>query len=168
MLYTKTWTKDGAIDLKCIRQRGGRLVLATGVFDLLHPGHVATLQQARKLGDFLLVGLNSDRSVRQLKGPQRPIVTEQGRMAVVVALACVDAVCLFDDVTVAALLREVRPEVWVKGGDYTLETLVAAERVAAEAVGTQIVLLPRVAGWSTTQLVQAAATAVASPEAALT
>jgi D-beta-D-heptose 7-phosphate kinase/D-beta-D-heptose 1-phosphate adenosyltransferase len=131
------------------------IVVATGgCFDLLHPGHIQTLQSARALGDRLVVCLNSDRSVRRLKGPTRPIVPESDRAAILSALGCVDAVVVFDEDTPAAVLRELRPDVWVKGGDYAIADLPEAE-VLAEW-GGRAVVLPFVEGRSTTRLIEEA------------
>lgn len=102
------------------REAGARIVLTNGVFDLLHVGHVRYLQQASALGDVLVVGLNSDASTRRLKGPQRPLVPEHERAEVVAALACVDAVTLFEEDTAEALVAELRPDIYAKGGDYAV------------------------------------------------
>src|ERR1043165_7376311 len=102
---------------------GKRLVFTNGCFDLLHVGHVRYLQAARKLGDALVVALNSDASVRALKGENRPINSEQDRAEVLAALDCVDFITIFPDERVTTLVREVRPQIYVKGGDYTVETL---------------------------------------------
>ena len=102
------------------REAGARIVLTNGVFDLLHVGHVRYLQQASALGDVLVVGLNSDASTRRLKGPQRPLVPEEERAEVLAALACVDAVTLFEEDTAEALVAELRPDVYAKGGDYAV------------------------------------------------
>jgi rfaE bifunctional protein nucleotidyltransferase chain/domain/rfaE bifunctional protein kinase chain/domain len=136
------------------RARGGTVVATGGCFDLLHPGHVETLRAARALGDCLVVCLNSDRSVRRLKGPSRPIVTEDDRAAVLSALECVDAVVAFDEDTPAEILRDLRPDVWVKGGDYAVADLPEAA-VLAEW-GGRAVVLPFVAGRSTTRLIEEA------------
>jgi rfaE bifunctional protein nucleotidyltransferase chain/domain len=131
-------------------------VVATGgCFDLLHAGHVATLEAARALGDCLVVCLNSDDSVRRLKGPTRPLVAEHDRARVLEALACVDAVVLFDEDEPSAALRRVRPDLWVSGGDYTGTPLPEAG-VLAEW-GGRAVVLPYLPGRSTTGLVRAAA-----------
>jgi rfaE bifunctional protein nucleotidyltransferase chain/domain len=137
-----------------VRARGGTVVATGGCFDLLHPGHIQTLHSARALGDCLVVCLNSDRSVRRLKGPTRPIVPSEDRAAVLSALGCVDAVVIFDEDTPAAVLRELRPHVWVKGGDYAVVDLPEAEVLAAW--GGRAVVLPFVEGRSTTRLIQEA------------
>jgi rfaE bifunctional protein nucleotidyltransferase chain/domain len=102
------------------REAGARIVLTNGVFDLLHVGHVRYLHQASTLGDVLVVGLNSDTSARRLKGPQRPLVSEDERAEVLAALACVDAVTLFEEDTAEALVAEVHPDIYAKGGDYAM------------------------------------------------
>ncbi|HZR99044.1 MAG TPA: D-glycero-beta-D-manno-heptose 1-phosphate adenylyltransferase [Chloroflexota bacterium] len=137
-----------------LRGRGGRLVLTNGCFDLLHVGHVRYLQAARRLGDFLVVGVNSDASVRQLKGPGRPIVTAAERAELVAALGCVDAVVIFDSATAEPLVAALRPEVYVKGADYTEATLPEARLV--RAYGGAVTLLPTVPGASTTALLERA------------
>ncbi|MGK8489676.1 D-glycero-beta-D-manno-heptose 1-phosphate adenylyltransferase [Nocardia asiatica] len=137
-----------------IKARGGRLVATGGCFDLLHPGHVALLRQARAMGDALVVCLNSDASVRRLKGPRRPIVTAEDRARLLTALASVDAVVEFDESTPSALLDRLRPDVWVKGGDYSGAHLPEAEVV--RGYGGEIALVPMVPGYSTSQLVAAA------------
>jgi rfaE bifunctional protein nucleotidyltransferase chain/domain/rfaE bifunctional protein kinase chain/domain len=137
-----------------VRGRGGTVVATGGCFDLLHPGHIQTLESARALGDCLVVCLNSDRSVRRLKGPARPIVGEDDRAAVLSALRCVDGIVVFDEDTPAAVLRELRPDVWVKGGDYAVVDLPEAE-VLAEW-GGRAVVLPFIEGRSTTRLIEEA------------
>jgi D-beta-D-heptose 7-phosphate kinase / D-beta-D-heptose 1-phosphate adenosyltransferase len=133
------------------RARGGTVVATGGCFDLLHAGHVAMLDAARGLGDCLVVCLNSDESVRRLKGSDRPLVPQEDRAAVLNALAAVDAVALFDEDTPEAVLDRLRPDVWVKGGDYSLDDLPEASVV--ERWGGQAVILPYVAGRSTTRLI---------------
>lgn len=143
---------SNAFDLAdSVRRRGGRLVAAGGCFDLLHPGHVALLRQARTLGDALVVCLNSDESVRRRKGPDRPVRTEAERAQMLAALECVDAVAVFGEDTPALLLDRLRPAVWVKGSDYDDTTMPEAETV--RRYGGEVVLVPRVAGHSTTRLV---------------
>jgi rfaE bifunctional protein nucleotidyltransferase chain/domain len=117
-------------------------------------GHVTYLEAARGLGDALLVGLNSDASVRELKGPERPVNPEADRAAVLAALASVDAVCIFPERSAAAFLARARPDVYVKGGDYSLETLNQEERRIVEAAGGVIRVLPVVPGRSTSDLLK--------------
>ncbi len=142
------------------RSRGGVVVATGGCFDLLHPGHVATLQSARQLGDCLIVCLNSDQSVRELKGPDRPLVTEDDRARLVAALSCVDAVAVFEESTPVALLTQLRPDIWVKGGDYYLDDPdsqpVLPEATLIRSWGGQSVVVPYLDGHSTTSLIQAA------------
>jgi rfaE bifunctional protein nucleotidyltransferase chain/domain/rfaE bifunctional protein kinase chain/domain len=135
-----------------VRAQGGTVVATGGCFDLLHAGHVATLRSARALGDCLLVCLNSDDSVRRLKGPERPLVSQADRIAVLEALDCVDVVVPFDERTPQALLARLRPDVFAKGGDYTLADL--PETATLAAWGGQAVVLPYLEGRSTTKLIK--------------
>ncbi len=135
-----------------LRARGRKLVATNGCFDLLHLGHVTYLEQARNLGDALLVGVNADATVRQLKGPGRPVNAEADRAAVLAALESVDTVCVFSELTATRFLSIARPDVYVKGGDYTLETMNQEERRVVEQAGGRIVLIPFVPGKSTTEL----------------
>ena len=134
------------------RAEGQRIVLTNGCFDVLHRGHTRYLNQAKQLGDILVVALNSDDSVRQLKGPERPINTVADRAAVIAALSCVDYVTVFDALTPVALIDELRPEIYAKGGDYTPEMLV--ETRAVERYGGTVAILDYVADLSTTAVVQ--------------
>ena len=134
--------------------RGARVVVTNGCFDLLHLGHVTYLEKARSLGDKLLVGVNGDASVRSLKGPNRPLNPEMDRALVLAALECVDAVTIFQEVEATLFLREAKPDVYVKGGDYTLATLNVDERQAVEENCGQIAIIPAVEGKSTTKLVR--------------
>jgi rfaE bifunctional protein nucleotidyltransferase chain/domain len=135
-------------------RRGKRVVATNGCFDLLHYGHVSYLQRAKRLGHLLVVGLNSDSSVRQLKGPQRPLVPQRQRAAVLAALVCVDAVVIFPQKRAHRFLGTVRPSVYVKGGDYKPSTLDARERAVLTAIGAKIRILPFVRGFSTTKLIE--------------
>jgi D-beta-D-heptose 7-phosphate kinase / D-beta-D-heptose 1-phosphate adenosyltransferase len=135
-----------------VRASGGTVVATGGCFDLLHAGHVATLRAARALGDCLVVCLNSDASVRRLKGPERPLVGLADRVAVLEALGCVDVVVPFDERTPEAVLRRLRPDVFAKGGDYALAEL--PEAALLESWGGQAVILPYLEGRSTTQLMK--------------
>jgi rfaE bifunctional protein nucleotidyltransferase chain/domain len=130
---------------------GECLVFTNGVFDLLHRGHVEYLEEARALGDRLVIGVNSDASVRRLKGPERPVVPEAERAEVLEALACVDRVAIFDDDTPERLIRELAPDVLVKGGDWALDAIVGREFV--EARGHSVATIPFREGLSTTALI---------------
>lgn len=134
------------------RPRSARVVFTNGCFDLLHPGHVRYLAEARALGDALVVGVNTDASVRRLaKAPDRPLVDEGARSLVVAGLESVDAVCLFDEDTPVELIRALVPDVLVKGGDYALDQVVGRDVV--EGAGGRVELIPFVEGYSTTALV---------------
>jgi rfaE bifunctional protein nucleotidyltransferase chain/domain len=141
-----------------VRAAGGTVVATGGCFDLLHAGHVRTLAAARRLGDCLIVCLNSDASVRRLKGPSRPLVAQDDRAAVLGALESVDAVVVFEEDTPAEVLRRLRPHVWVKGGDYEGVRLPEAD-VLAEWGGRALVL-PYLDGHSTTRLIKEASLSV--------
>lgn len=136
-----------------LRRRGGRLIATGGCFDLLHTGHIRLLHRARQLGDALVVLLNSDSSVRELKGPSRPVMAQADRARVLCALACVDAVVIFDETSPEQQLELLRPDVWVKGGDYAESDLPEAPIVRRH--GGDIVLLPTVAGYSSSKLIAA-------------
>ena len=131
-----------------------RIVFTNGVFDILHPGHLRYLQAARRHGDLLIVGVNSDASVRRNKGPARPINPEQERAEVLAALACVDAVSIFDDDTPADIIRRVEPDVLVKGADWPADQIVGRDTV--EARGGRVILEPVEPGYSTTALIERA------------
>jgi len=130
----------------------GRVVFTNGVFDLLHPGHVDVLVAARGLGDALIVGLNTDASVRRLKGPDRPVRSEAERAYVLAALEAVDAVVLFDEDTPLDLVIALEPDVIAKGGDYTVDTIVGAREVKAR--GGEAVVIPLTPGQSTTSIIE--------------
>ncbi len=159
-LRRKILTRDAAL-----RAHGpGRehtLVFTNGCFDILHRGHVEVLVRARELGDRLLVGLNSDASVRRLKGIGRPLQPEADRAACLAALECVDAVVAFEEETPTELIAALKPDIWVKGGDYRPEQLVELE--AVKAGGGRLVILPLVEGRSTTELLRKAARAASEP-----
>ena len=137
-----------------MRASGKRLVVTNGCFDLLHVGHVTYLETARHQGDALLIGLNGDASVRQLKGPERPVTPEDDRAAVLAALESVNGVCVFAEPTATRFLAAAQPDVYVKGGDYTLDTLNQDERRAVEQAGGRIVIIPFVPGKSTTAMLK--------------
>ncbi|MCS6815996.1 MAG: D-glycero-beta-D-manno-heptose 1-phosphate adenylyltransferase [Blastocatellia bacterium] len=126
-------------DVAAARARGQRIVLANGCFDLLHVGHIRYLQAARRLGDLLIVGVNSDAAVRVLKGEGRPVLSAAERAEIIAALACVDYVVIFDDVTVVPLLEALRPDVHAKGTDYTPETV--PEREVVLRYGGQVAIV---------------------------
>jgi D-beta-D-heptose 7-phosphate kinase/D-beta-D-heptose 1-phosphate adenosyltransferase len=154
----KIISQDELIQVTAREKRGGRRVVFTnGCFDLLHPGHVRCLAEARALGDVLVVAINSDRSVRGNKGPERPLVTEQDRAEVLAALASVDYVTIFDEPTPRELISRVLPSVLVKGADWALEQVAGREEV--EAAGGCVVSIPIAPGYSTTNLVQRIRTA---------
>lgn len=134
------------------KRNGQRLVFTNGCFDLLHPGHIQSLEQARELGDVLVVGLNSDASVRQLKGAGRPVLPERERAEILAALACVDAVVIFDDLTPRELIAKLLPDVLAKGGDWPGNQIVGREEV--EAAGGRVVSVPVVAGYSTSEILR--------------
>lgn len=136
--------------------KGKKLVLTNGCFDLLHAGHVRYLEQARACGDALIVAVNSDSSVRELKGPERPLNGERDRAEVLAALRCVDHVTIFTGKRVTEVIRALRPAVYAKGGDYTPETLDKGERAALEEAGVDIRILELVPGRSTTDILSRA------------
>lgn len=133
-----------------VRETGRRLVVTNGCFDLLHLGHVTYLEAARNQGDLLLVGVNADAAVKQLKGAGRPVNPEQDRALVLAALESVSAVTIFPEKTATRFLATAQPDIYVKGGDYTLETINQEERRVVEKAGGEILLLSLVKGHSTT------------------
>ena len=145
----KVFSRDAAVRWR--EAQSGRVVFTNGVFDLLHSGHVDVLREARARGDALVVGVNSDASVRRLKGPTRPVRSEGERVYVLAALECVDAVTVFDDDTPLELIELIRPDVIVKGGDYSIETIVGAQEVLAR--GGEVVVVPLTPGQSTTGII---------------
>ena len=140
-----------------LKREGKRVVFTNGCFDLLHPGHTRYLAEARKLGDALLVAVNSDRSVRVLKGPGRPVFPQNERAEILAALACVDYVTIFDELTPREIIARMLPQVLVKGGNWPADQIVGREEV--ETAGGKVVLIPVIAGYSTSSLVEAAAKA---------
>ena len=137
-----------------LRSGGKKIVATNGCFDLLHVGHVRYLQAARALGDLLVVGLNGDGSVRELKGAGRPITTQTDRGEILAALECVDLVTIFPEVRATKFLGAVRPSVYVKGGDYTSETLDDEERAILKEIEAAIRLIPFETGYSTSGLIE--------------
>jgi len=152
-LHSKALTLEEAI-LRFGREKrnGRRVVFTNGCFDLLHPGHIRGFEQARRLGDALIVGLNSDSSVRRLKGPTRPVIPEQERAEILSALEAVDAVIIFDDLTPREVIARLLPDVLVKGGDWAGDQIVGREEV--EAAGGRVVSIPFVPGYSTTTILK--------------
>jgi len=143
---------EAAAFIEAQRRLGRSIVFTNGVFDLLHPGHVRYLQAARALGDVLVVGVNSDRSVRANKGPGRPVIPEDERAEVVSSLVCVDAVAIFDDDTPAAIIARLQPDVLVKGADWAADAIVGRDTV--EARGGRVVRVPIEAGWSSSAIIE--------------
>lgn len=139
---------------EALRKRGQKLVVTNGCFDLLHLGHVTYLEAARNQGDALLIGVNSDDAVRELKGPTRPVNAEFDRAAVLASLQSTDGVCLFTEKRATRFLAHAQPDIYVKGGDYTLDTLDQEERRLVEQAGGRIVILPFVPGKSTTSMLE--------------
>ena len=142
--------EDAVAFAEAQRAAGHRIVFTNGVFDLLHPGHVRYLQQARTLGDVLIVAINADRSVRANKGPARPITPEQERAEILGALECVDAVTIFDEETPFEIIRALQPDVLVKGADWAHDAIVGRDIV--EARGGKVVRIPVEQGHSTTSI----------------
>jgi rfaE bifunctional protein nucleotidyltransferase chain/domain len=139
---------------KQLRASGKKLVATNGCFDLLHVGHVRYLQAARALGDLLAVGLNGDRSVRELKGKGRPIVAEHDRAEILAALQYVDLVTIFPEMRATQFIAASHPAIYVKGGDYTSETLNEEERALLKQIGAEIRFIPLEPGYSTSRLLE--------------
>jgi len=149
----KILTRDELlIERQRLRDSGRKLVFTNGVFDLLHVGHVRYLQQAHELGDTLLVAVNSDASVRELKGDTRPLMNESDRAEILASLAAVDYVTIFDHISPRSLIAELLPDVLVKGGDYSLDQIHGREEV--ETAGGRVVRLPFVDGASTSRIIE--------------
>ena len=136
-----------------LKSQNLKLVITNGCFDILHRGHVEYLMRARSLGDALLVLINSDRSVQELKGPDRPIIDEYNRAYMLCALESVDSAVIFDTRRCDDIFIELRPDIYVKGGDYTLETINPQEREALQSVKADIRFLPFIQGFSTTDII---------------
>ncbi|HOO45235.1 MAG TPA: D-glycero-beta-D-manno-heptose 1-phosphate adenylyltransferase [Deltaproteobacteria bacterium] len=135
-----------------LKERGMKIVFTNGCFDILHEGHVSYLDQARSLGDVLVVGLNSDESVTRLKGPGRPVNTQGSRAEVLAGLGCVDHICIFDEDTPHELIAQICPQVLVKGGDWKIEDIVGSDIVQSH--GGQVYSLPFLSGHSTTAMIK--------------
>jgi rfaE bifunctional protein nucleotidyltransferase chain/domain len=136
------------------RAAGEKMVMTNGCFDLLHVGHISYLQEAKKLGDKLWVLINSDESVRALKGPTRPIEREAERAYCLAALSCIDHIVIFHTPRIVEEIMSLKPDIYTKAGDYTIDTLHAGERAAFEAVGADIRFLPFLEGFSTTKMIK--------------
>jgi rfaE bifunctional protein nucleotidyltransferase chain/domain len=148
-----SWENLPAWRAECRKLRR-KLVVTNGCFDILHLGHITYLEAARQLGDALLIGVNSDAAVGELKGPGRPVNSQDDRASVLAALESVSGVCIFNGRCATEFLSVAEPDIYVKGGDYTLETMNQEERRAMEGAGGKIVLLPFVPGKSTTALLK--------------
>jgi rfaE bifunctional protein nucleotidyltransferase chain/domain len=135
-----------------VKAGGGRVVFTNGVFDLLHPGHVRYLRRARALGDALVVGINTDRSVRAIKGETRPVTPEGERAEILAALVCVDVVVLFDEETPYELIRRIQPDLLVKGADWSEASMIGRDIV--EARGGRVIRIPFETGYSTTSIIE--------------
>lgn len=148
----KIFTKEAlAMECNVWRATQKKIVFTNGCFDILHHGHLDLLARAAGLGNILIVGLNTDASVQRLKGPERPVTNEQDRAFQVASLLCTDAVCMFDEDTPAELIQLIRPDVLVKGGDYTINTIVGADFV--QSYGGSVSIIPFVQGYSTTGII---------------
>jgi rfaE bifunctional protein nucleotidyltransferase chain/domain len=144
--------EEGAALATKLREQGRRIVFTNGVFDILHPGHVRYLQHARSLGDALILGLNADASVRRNKGPERPINPQDERAEILEALACVDAVVLFEEDTPDRIIKAIQPDILVKGADWGENAIVGRDTV--EARGGKVVRVPIEEGHSTTEIIR--------------
>lgn len=153
-VQTKIFSSREVIARHCaaLRAAGRSVVFTNGCFDILHRGHLDYLSRAASLGNALIVGVNTDSSVRRLKGPLRPVNNEQDRLFALASLLVVDSVCLFDEDTPAELIEAIKPDVLAKGGDYTIDTIVGAREVQAR--GGRVEVIPFVEGYSTTSLIE--------------
>ncbi len=146
------WTRIQTIDkVRHWKESGEKIVFTNGCFDILHAGHIHLLKEAKNLGDRLLIGLNSDQSVQNLKGPDRPLNAEDARASVLESLSMVDGVTIFQEDTPHELVKEIIPHVLVKGGDYSIENVVGADTVRAS--GGKVVLIPILKGYSTSDII---------------
>jgi D-glycero-beta-D-manno-heptose 1-phosphate adenylyltransferase len=151
---TKIFTLPEAVSWReKLREAGRRLVVTNGCFDILHRGHAEYMHRSRALGDALLILINSDSSIREIKGPDRPIIDQYSRAYMLAALESIDGVVMFSTPQCNDLFIELKPDIYVKGGDYTLETLDATERAALQSVNAEIKFIPFIEGFSTTDIV---------------
>jgi D-glycero-beta-D-manno-heptose 1-phosphate adenylyltransferase len=155
MIFRLETIKDLQDELQKARARGQKIVFTNGCFDLLHVGHVRYLSEAKKLGDILIIGVNTDASVRRLKGPSRPIQSENDRAEILLGLKAVDKTVLFDDDTPEKIIKEIRPDILVKGGDWTVDKIVGAPFV--QSYGGKVCSLSFIDGKSTTKIIEKAA-----------
>jgi D-beta-D-heptose 7-phosphate kinase/D-beta-D-heptose 1-phosphate adenosyltransferase len=146
--------------VRALRSEGKRIVFTNGCYDVLHRGHIQTVEEAAAHGDFLIVAINGDESITALKGPGRPLQTEEDRAAVLAAVGCVGAVIVFSEPDVLGLIEAIKPECYVKGGDYTIDTIHQPERRLAERLGSKVVIVPPVPGCSTTNFLERVAKAL--------
>ncbi len=145
---------EAVVERTALREAGKTMVMTNGCFDLLHVGHLSYLQEAKQLGDELWVLINSDASVKALKGPDRPIETEAERAYCLAALSCIDRIVVFENPRLVDEIHQLEPDVYTKAGDYTIDTIHKGERAAFEAVGTDIQFLPFLEGFSTTKMIE--------------
>ena len=146
------WTRIQTIDkVRHWKESGEKIVFTNGCFDIIHAGHIHLLTEAKNLGDRLLIGLNSDQSVQNLKGPDRPLNAEDARASVLESISMVDGITIFQEDTPHELIKEIIPHVLVKGGDYSIENVVGAETVGA--TGGKVVLIPILKGYSTSDII---------------
>ena len=143
------------------KRNGKRVVFTNGCFDLLHPGHIHSLEAARALGDYLVVGINSDETVRILKGPDRPVMPQTERAEILASLECVDAVVIFDELSPQKVVAALLPDVLVKGSDWPGNQIVGREEV--EAAGGRVVLIDNLPGYSSTEILEKIRAGVAAP-----
>ena len=155
-LPNKKWlTMEQALEVRASERAAGQtMVMTNGCFDLLHVGHISYLQESKKLGDHLWILINSDESVRALKGPTRPIQSEAERAFSLAALSCIDYIVVFNKPRLTKEIQLLKPDVYTKAGDYTIDTLYQPEREAFDAVGAQIKFLPFLEGFSTTKMIE--------------
>lgn len=153
-MSSKIVTLDELFTIRNQFPKNKKLVWTNGCYDILHAGHVIYLQKARSAGDALVVGLNSDASVRKFKGPHRPIVPEDQRAIVLAGLECVDYILIFSERSPLEIIGKLQPDVYAKGGDYTIDTINQPERHLVESYGGEIVIIPGVEGVSTTKIIQ--------------
>lgn len=145
---------DAIVAREALREAGKTMVMTNGCFDLLHIGHLSYLQKAKQLGDEFWILINSDESVQALKGPTRPIVNEIERAYSLAALSCVDRIVIFNSPRLVEEIKLLKPDIYTKAGDYTIDTIHKGERAAFESVGTEIKFLPFLQGFSTTKMIE--------------